>query len=173
MKLVIQTQYKENYSANNDGWDGPSENDHWKFKGGSTYVVGNIQSSVLYTGSVSANALYEIVDSVKELICSSDGYTEEYMLDWEMMNDGATVCEHWETPVQLFFIDDQWTAMKVSNNRGESGFRRKEILEVTETWVPGKENERTDYKSEYLMEDGDIVSYKELSKWFEDQKEVA
>ena len=70
MKLVIQTQYKENYSANNDGWDGPSENDHWKFKGGSTYVVGNIQSSVLYTGSVSANALYEIVDSIKEFICS-------------------------------------------------------------------------------------------------------
>ena len=173
MKLVIQTQYKENYSANNDGWDGPSENDHWKFKGGSTYVIGNIQSSVLYTGSVSANALYEIVDSIKEFICSSDGYTEEYMLDWEMMNDGATVCEHWETPVQLYFRDNQWTAMKVSDNRGENGFRRKEILEVTETWVLGKDNERTDYKSEYLMEDGDIVSYQELTKWFEDHKEVA
>ena len=173
MKLVIHTQYKENYSAHNDDWTGPSENDHWKFKGGSTYVVADIQSSVLYTGSVSANALHEIVDSVRELICYSNGASEEYIIDWEMMNDGATVCEHWETPVQLYFKDNQWTAMKVSDNRGESGFRRKEILEVTETWVLEKDNERTDYKSEYLMEDGDIVSYKELSKWFEDQKEVA
>ena len=28
MKLVIHTQYKENYSAHNDDWTGPSENDH-------------------------------------------------------------------------------------------------------------------------------------------------
>ena len=53
MKLVIQTQYKENYSAHNEDWVGPSENDHWKFKGGETYVVANIQTSILYTGSVS------------------------------------------------------------------------------------------------------------------------
>lgn len=173
MKLVINTQYKENYAWGNEDYvEGVSE-DYWKFKGGSVYVIANIQSSVLYTGSVSANALYEIVDSVKEQITYTNSGSMEYIVDWEMMNDNAVVCSEWETPIQLFFIDNQWTAMKVSNNRGDLGWRRKEILEVTETWVLGKDNERTDYKSEYLMEDGDIVSYNELNQWFEDQKEVA
>ena len=39
MKLVINTQYRENYAAHNEDFvPGISEN-YWKFKGGSTYVV--------------------------------------------------------------------------------------------------------------------------------------
>ena len=38
MKLVIHTQFKENYGAYD--WDGKGEcPQYWKFKGGSTYVV--------------------------------------------------------------------------------------------------------------------------------------
>ena len=38
MKLVIHTQFKENYGAHD--WDGKGEcPQYWKFKGGSTYVV--------------------------------------------------------------------------------------------------------------------------------------
>ena len=29
------------------------------------------------------------------------------------------------------------------------------------------DTKRGDYKSEYLMEDGDIISHKELGEWFE------
>ena len=37
MKLVIHTQFKENYGAHD--WDGRECPQYWKFKGGSTYVV--------------------------------------------------------------------------------------------------------------------------------------
>ena len=39
MKLVINTQYKENYSFDNDGYPVEGPEAHWKFKGGDTYVV--------------------------------------------------------------------------------------------------------------------------------------
>lgn len=165
MKLVINTQYKENYGAHD--WDGVGEcPQYWKFKGGSTYVVENITSSVLFTGSASANALYEIVDKIKASICSADEYSEEYILDWEMANDDAAVCEEWESPIQLFFTDGLWSAMKVDNNRGDMGYRREEILEVTETWNYESKGERSNYKSEYLMEDGARLPYSELNEWF-------
>ena len=39
MRLVIHTQYRENYGAHD--WDGKGEcPQYWKLKGGSTYVVG-------------------------------------------------------------------------------------------------------------------------------------
>jgi hypothetical protein len=124
MKLVISTQYKENYGAHD--WDGVGEcPQYWKFKGGSTYVVENITSAVLFTGSASANALYEIVDSIKASICPADEYSEEYIVDWEMANDDAVVCEEWESPIQLFFTDGLWSAMKVDNNRGDMGYSFK------------------------------------------------
>ena len=38
MKLVIQTQFRENYGAHD--WDGKGEcPQYWKFKGGDTYIV--------------------------------------------------------------------------------------------------------------------------------------
>jgi len=41
MKLVIQTQFKENYGAHD--WDGKGEcPQYWKFKGGETYVFANL-----------------------------------------------------------------------------------------------------------------------------------
>jgi hypothetical protein len=41
MKLVIQTQFKENYGAHD--WDGKGEcPQDWKFKGGETYVFNNL-----------------------------------------------------------------------------------------------------------------------------------
>ena len=42
MKLVIQTQFRENYGAHD--WDGKGEcPQYWKFKGGSDYVVDGLE----------------------------------------------------------------------------------------------------------------------------------
>ena len=47
MKLVIQTQYKENYGAHD--WNGEGEcPQYWKFKGGETYVVPNVDPNTAY-----------------------------------------------------------------------------------------------------------------------------
>ena len=38
-KLVIQTQYKENYAAHNEDYVHGVSEPYWKFKGGETFVV--------------------------------------------------------------------------------------------------------------------------------------
>ena len=87
MKLVIQTQYKENYGAHD--WNGEGEcPQYWKFKGGETYVVPNVDP----------NNAPNNIDDLKALICYSTDYSEEYVLDWSFEDDDATVCEEWETP---------------------------------------------------------------------------
>jgi hypothetical protein len=173
MKLVIQTQNKENYAAHdNDYVHGVSE-DYWKFKGGDTFIVEDLTNSICFTEKLHASAAYAIVDEIKELICYSNEYFEAYVIDWEIAGDDAIVCEKWETPVVLSKVDDKWIATKVSDNRDDLGWRRKEILEVTETWECAPHDERKNYNSSYLMEDGVTVSYNGLTKWFEDQKEVA
>jgi hypothetical protein len=54
--------------------------------------------------------------------------------------------------------------MKVTDNRGDSGWYKKEILESTESWS----NDRENYKVEYLMDDGDLVQgHLGLKEWFD------
>ena len=45
-KLVIQTQYKENYAAHNEDYVHGVSEAYWKFKGGSTYVLPNCGSDL-------------------------------------------------------------------------------------------------------------------------------
>jgi hypothetical protein len=53
---------------------------------------------------------------------------------------------------------------------------RSEILEKVETWVGdlSTESGRSEYKAEFLMDDGDLVIGDiALRAWFESNKEVA
>ena len=42
-KLVIQTQYKENYAAHNEDYVHGVSEAYWKFKGGNTYIVSDVE----------------------------------------------------------------------------------------------------------------------------------
>ena len=156
-KLVIQTQYKENYGAHD--WDGKGEcPQYWKFKGGSTYVMPNC-------GEVHLN---KIVDLVAPYITESNDFVQEYILSAEIVDSSEKVCEDWETVTEFNLIGGTVNFMKVTDNR-EYGWRRKEILEVNETWTGCLESNsgRANYKAEYLMEDGDFVIGDEgLVEWF-------
>ena len=74
----------------------------------------------------------------------------------------------------VFALDgDDIIAIKITDNRpNEDGYRysamRDEILELTETWTLGSENERLNYKAEYLMNDGEFVLWEGLRQWFKD-----
>ena len=86
MKLVIQTQHKENYGAHD--WDGQGEcPQYWKFKGGETYVVENItpaQAEKINDGGIpTLTALIE---------CFSEGW-QEYILGWDLKDNDAKVCD--------------------------------------------------------------------------------
>ncbi len=155
MKLVINTQYRENYGSHD--WDGKGEcPQYWKFKGGSTYVVPNILGESP-----------DILKRVRPLIEYGNYGSEEYILDYEIVENNAKVCEDWETVTQLFITEDKVTALKVIDNR-EDGWMRDEILEKTESWTMMPEHERKDYSATYLMRDGDECdSESDLKNWFD------
>lgn len=75
MKLVIQTQYCENYGAHD--WDGTGAcPQYWKFKGGSEYMIENVP----------LNIDYEEVVAMAGVEHSSD-YAREYVLGWSIESD--------------------------------------------------------------------------------------
>jgi len=156
-KLVIQTQYRENYAAHNDDYNHGVDQPYWKFKGGSTYVVPNFTDF--------AN-IQDVVAKLTDLITYKNEASEEYILDWEIVNQSKKVCEDWETPVQISQIGDSFVALKVTDNRDEYGYMRSEILEKTESWTMLPDSESEDYSSSFLMKDGDIVDYDGLKEWF-------
>lgn len=68
-KLLIETQVMENY--------GDEENAYWKCKGGSSYVVLN----------VNINNVKAIVESVKDQCECSNPFFTEHILGWEIVAD--------------------------------------------------------------------------------------
>tara|TARA_E500000318_G_scaffold88564_1_gene85851 strand:+ start:294 stop:788 length:495 start_codon:yes stop_codon:yes gene_type:complete len=162
-KLVIQTQYRENYAY--PDWDGKGECPQaWKFKGGSTYVINSFKDF---------NKVTEVMKQLDALITIGNEGFEEYILSWEIVPQARKVCEDWETVTQLWLNPvGKWEALKITNNR-EDGYMRSEILEKTESWIMAPNNERVQYKAEYLMEDGDFaINDDGLKEWF-NNKEAA
>jgi general stress protein 26 len=158
MKLVINTQYRENYAAHDEDYVHGVSEAYWKFKGGTTYVVPNFTDSVNIT---------EVMKNLTTRIEYGNAGSEEYILGYEIFEDNAKVCENWETVTQVFFNTDNVTALKVTDNR-EDGWMRSEILEKTEAWKMLPNSERQDYAASYLMRDGDICeSQKDLENWFD------
>jgi len=75
-KLLITTQVYENYGAHD--WDGEGEcPQYWKAKGGSDYVVLD----------VNVNRASEAFEAVRaQCECDSEGY-REHVLGWEVVAD--------------------------------------------------------------------------------------
>ncbi len=158
-KLVIQTQYKENYAF--PEWDGKGDcPEYWKFKGGNTYVVNNFSNNFM--------DCQDVVAKLTKLIAYKNEASEEYILDWEIVDQSKKVCEDWESPIEILPIGDSFVATRNTNNRGEYGYMRTEILELQESWAMLPNKEREDYTALYIMEDGEeVYGQKELKEWFE------
>ena len=159
-KLVIHTQYKENYGAHD--WDGKGEcPQYWKFKGGDTYVVENLTST----------QIQKIVDNgiptLSKLIEYSNDYAKEYILDWSVEEDSKVICEEWETPIICVWTEDRWIFTKNQIN-DEFGSYRKEIASVFTSWIPSDEGQVSDMVKTYTMDDGSIMSHQELEQFFKE-----
>ena len=128
MKLVIDTQIKENYGAHT--WDGESEcPQYWKFKGGHVYVVENVDQ---YAG------ICHPYMELSELITMKDDYFEEYLLDAYEKEDNQQAGEDWE---------QQWVRYCTRNFYGEW------ICEdANGSWIIGKDGEKIDYKMKQKLE---------------------
>lgn len=73
MKIMITTQYRENY--------GTAEEPYWKFKGGSDYFILGVDPLKVAPGL--------LVEKVRGEIEYSGRMSEEYILDWELVADDA------------------------------------------------------------------------------------
>jgi hypothetical protein len=109
------------------------------------------------------------IPELTKLVSYSNSMSEEYILDWNLEDNDAVVCEEWDTPIVLAFDQEnqEWTAMKVTHN-GDMGYMRSEIKIRTEKWTMLEGQERDDYTSQFLMADGQILSYQELEQFFKE-----
>ncbi len=103
MKIVIETQHRENY-----GWaDGNvGENARWKYKGGNTYVVEGISAA-----QAADKALWARLED--HVTSYSDAF-EEYVIGSSLHDDceaNSEFCEHWEQPI-VVWLDDQGRVLK-------------------------------------------------------------
>jgi hypothetical protein len=164
--IFITTQYMENYGTN--------EVPYMKFKGGSNYQVGPLSPDA--TENEVATMLAQVRPIITTSLIESGGGCEEYILESKVIegSDWSGLIEDWDTVTELHYLRGEWTAMKVTDNRGDAMWMRREILEKTESWTCGPHQERKDYKVEFLMENGDFLeSQAELSEWLNTKEEAA
>ena len=76
-KLLIITQVYENYAWNEDGTLGTGADAYWKAKGGSEYVVKNIDP----------NRAKDIVNAVTWQIEQDNAAFQETIIHWEVVAD--------------------------------------------------------------------------------------
>ena len=150
MKIVITTQIRENY--------GDATNPYWKFKGGDTYVVPNL--SVEQVLKVKERG----IPTLKALIETRNEGFEEYVVDWSILDDDATVCEPWETPFNLYWEQGRWVARRTVEN-GEYGYMRSDVASKTEQYDMLMGGDRENYVATYTMRNGDVVDSKDVETY--------
>lgn len=142
MKLVISTQYCENY--------GDLHTPHWKFKGGSTYVVRDI------TPAQQKRIESEGINTLRCLIEYSNPMTREYILDYTVVEDDTPVGEPWDTPTVCVYSEGAWHASRETQN-DEYGYLRSDIGRKLEIYTMLPLGERKDYSVEYYDREGKIM----------------
>jgi hypothetical protein len=161
MKIVINTQFRENYAAHNEDYVHGVSEPYWKFKGGDTYVINDVGVN---------DDQQKLVDEVSPMFVYSDIGSEEYIINWEILDNNDKVpCEDWETPLELTKDGDTWTKVRFYDNTN-MGYMRSEILSQTQitewTQVDDEFNEGTSSVM-YTMEDGvTVFSQEGLKQWF-------
>ena len=155
MKLVIQTQIRENYAAH-QGFTGEY---YWKMKGGNTYVVRNLDERQAERARAGIPTLTKLIEEMND-------YYEEYVLQYEVVEDDATECAEWETPIEFSWGGDRWLASRTVRNDNEYGYMRREIIAKREEWIPLEAGERAHYKCEIQTVNG-WFSEEEFAKQLE------
>ena len=136
MKVVINTQYKENYGTEADPY--------WKFKGGTTYIIAASDRE-------DADKIVELgMPTLTALIENSGSMCEEYIVGTSIQADSALIYEDWETPIQLMWANGRWSAYCVTEN-GEYSFMRSEVARKIQSWDLMMAGERENYVCTYVL----------------------
>jgi len=102
--LFAVSQYMENYGAHD--WDHNGEcPQYWKPKGGTWYLLatGLSVDEVTQMGGAGLHKL--AMRLMRDNVEHHNHYSEEYMIDWEIREQGAgTPAEEWETVVNIWDV---------------------------------------------------------------------
>jgi len=133
MKLVITTQYLENYA---DSDSAP----YWKAKGGEVYVVRDL------TWEQVERIEAKGIPTLASLIEYSNECSREYILNTAIVENDGYECESWESVVELSYDHRCWTASRITH-RDECWVN--DISYKIEGWWLRPDGEREDYYCGY------------------------
>ena len=142
MKLVIHTQYTENY--------GDEDKPYWKMKGGDIYVVENLTKAQV------TKIQEQGVPTLTALIEFSNPYSTEYIIGFNVVPDATNICEEWETPTKLSWVNGRWSALQVEENNELSCWNPK-IERRIQTWDLMMQGQRENYNCVFVMRNGSVV----------------
>ena len=154
MKLVLQTQNRENYGYHD--WDGQGEcPQYWKFKGGNTYVVHGVSVE-----NAQDSAWYDNLSAAIEWFGEA---FEEYIIGSDLVDE----CDYkeedhvpeWESPINMTSVNGVYRATRLQ----KMDFVVNGITEKSEEWIQTGGG-REDYTVLYGMEDGRWLTYAELQE---------
>jgi len=143
MATIVGTQYRENYAAHS--WNGEGEcPQHWKSKGGNTYLVLNASA-----------------DEIESVIGHSNDYTEEYIMGYKTVIHTNDVWEDWEERVYYTKAEDgSWL---VEKRNGKKDCLLPGIKSYHHTYeyanaADCKAGKNYKYSVRYELEDGRIAN---------------
>lgn len=145
-KLVLRTQFMENYGAHD--WDGEGEcPQYWKPKGGSTYVFYGL------TAKMEAKIDRDGIPTLESLIEHDNEYSREYIRSMDIVDVSEQVAEDWES-IHILTYDrknKQWNCAV----EHEPHVPKHDIRVVLERWVMEPEGKRQpcSYQRFYLVKD--------------------
>ena len=126
MKLVIRTQFQENYGAHD--WDGEGRGpQYWKMKGGSEYMITDIPLNCDLAAIVDMAGVEKNNDYVREDIIDWSVEADDYMSWFEKSQleyDGSISCPeptlaYWELMVAHTEEYKEWAADADAQYYGE------------------------------------------------------
>jgi hypothetical protein len=145
MKIVLDTQHRENYGAHD--WDGTGEcPQYWKSKGGSTYVIENV--------TIGQAMDPEFWARVRDMVSRSDVYFEEYVIGDQLLDDCDKVeHESWDAP---YVCKDIETGVFSQISQGD---HFAEPVQAVRSMMGMEDGRLLPQGVEYMI-DGEWVSYK-------------
>ena len=151
MKMVIQTQFVENYGAHD--WDGEGEcPQHWKNKFGDTYIM-----DITIQQAQDDSFMQHVLDNIEH----KSEYTEEYILSWSYVDDidfaESNHVEEWESPIYLEYAYGGLTAKQYR----KTDISHELVVGRLETYNLTK-GERSDFLLQIDLKDGRRIPYSEF-----------
>lgn len=159
MKIVITTQYLENYGAHD--WDGKGQcPQYWKSKGGDVYLVENL------TQEQADEFIQNKLTQLYSMIEYNHEAAQEYVTSSQVVGDSDVTHDAWEIPNVVTMVENNFIVSRISKN-DEYGYMHKKVSEKHESYVMMVEGGRENYDVQYILTTGEKVNHKNIMEYLQ------